>query len=138
MNLFEVLTFFVACFLAFVFGSMLSVKIGLAGWLLGIPLGFLVMMLAINGLRKLLDISSPLRPKCTNGKCDAEDYRFEKRTPAGVVFVCQCGKRYVLKRGRFFEMVSETELRPYMKKNWWGKWQPDKQSEIVSVPKPSE
>jgi hypothetical protein len=132
--------------LAFLIGCLISIhftaRFGVFAWIFGVPSGFLVVQVGLkvlDGINYVWLYLHPLRPSCKTGRCKVMDYYSQGRTGKGVIFKCNCGDLYYRRKGRFFEMVSETQLKPYMKRNWHGAWVPDPSPDLVTLkpdPKP--
>jgi hypothetical protein len=63
----------------------------------------------------------PLRPKCSNGNCQQEDYTWCGPGLGGDVYQCTCGEMYLMKGKRFFKIDGE-DVVPFMRKTWLGQW----------------
>lgn len=130
-NIFDFLAFVFNCTLAYVVGGYLGGKWGLSGWLLGAALGFgigiIVLKTVLNLPAQIWHKSRPLRPLCRKGVCQAQDYLLLKATREGSAFQCKCGDKYFRlgMTGRFFEILPDGSLRPYMKRKPFGKWESD-------------
>jgi hypothetical protein len=125
MSLFELLylTLIITC--GWISGHSLGQRLGIKGWLLGVPAGVIVPMFLTQAVLKAFYKRRPNRPGCRRGKCTSADYSTGKFTQQGVLFRCRCGDTYVRKGNRFGELSPDGSIRPYMIRATFSDWKPD-------------
>ena len=110
-------------------GKFLGFHFGIIGWIVGIPLGLIVAILALWFIGVLINPwnkGNPKLPVCTKGKYhSAGDYEIIGVTDAGTVFCCSCGTTYLFTGRRFMVYIDHTP-QPYMKRTRFGPWEEDK------------
>ena len=123
------------------FGVLASVWLGQkAGWvgyvfgfLLGAGVGFGLLFALVYCAASLFknvwpDNSSV--PFCKNGKCQAGHYEIHKTKDQNGNYrsdwFCRCKERYHKKSPRFYEVLPDGSLKPYMKWQPFRGWRPDK------------
>ena len=107
---------------------------GIEGALIGAALGLVFAMCVQAALTYALGEwgrRSPPRPKCRSGRCNSDGYRLVSTVEGGSVWACLCGGRYLSYRRRFFELLDEGNLKPFMR--WRGQpvgWELDSLEDV--------
>lgn len=127
MSIFDVVALWIIVGLAISVGYCLGQYFGVVGWILGLPLGWVIGNAALTGLGRVLETIWPVRTPCRKGACQALDYELLRIPNEEPHFRCKCGDEYFnsLPDGRFLEVLPDGSLRPYMKRKRFGGWEPD-------------
>lgn len=141
LNIFELIAFIAWVGIGCVVSSLLGSKFGwpgyVFGFLVGAGLGIGIFYGFIFCLAYLLSNIWPdnsSAPLCKNGKCEAGHYEIHKaKDQLGFNrfdWFCRCGERYHKSKNplRFYEVLSDGSLKPYMKWKPFRGWRPDKNS----------
>lgn len=95
----------------------------------------------------------PYPPVCENGTCKGfqsyeyyhipDEMRADKQWIACLGLRCECGNIYVGGIGygvlnRWFRLLPDGTIRPYLKHRVLGRWQPDVQAEVIPPKEPTE
>ena len=109
---------------------------------------FFVSMLAMLTLLALGLRYRPVFPRCKNGRCRDSDYRhlyldseatghhkWLQDSKDGKLVRCGCGTFYLdsLRDCRFYEVLDDGSLVPYMRYSPLGRWQPDNGDHATTV-----
>jgi hypothetical protein len=101
---------------------------------------YAVGMLALMGLLWLGLLYRPFFPRCRNGRCRQQNYRYLymesgaagqhealEKTTTGKLLRCGCGTIYLdsLRDHRFYEVLDDGTLVPYMRHTPLGRWRAD-------------
>ena len=128
MNIFELLfaVFYVACGTAAALWATPRF-----GWLVGIG-AFVVVVPAVHGvfhlfsfLERMCWYGIPSFPTCRTSKCHDVDYKYQPTGDGQYGLFCKCCSRYKKQGRRFFEVLPDGSLRPYMIWRSFRGWFPD-------------
>lgn len=147
MNLFELIAI-VGIVIGLIIGFWASIDEGawaaILGALRGAAIaygGYFASMIALLTLFSLGLLYRPFFPRCKAGRCRVTDYRHlyldteatghHKRlqdSTEGRLVRCGCGTLYLdsLRDRRFYLVLDDGSLVPYMRYSLFGRWQPDK------------
>jgi hypothetical protein len=66
-----------------------------------------------------------VHPICRNGVCNSADYQCLGPERTNLVYQCRCGTKYTFKGRRFFVVLPNGDIKPFMRKGWFRGWEPD-------------